>query len=115
MDVVEKEETRTKLTPIAVNDDARTERRRSKSCGNVPLNRTMVVRVGANELANGRFLANMQGIKEDIHGEAKSPARENQQASGGKPRTPCFQRLYNQRHRSVISKKFYVSTFSFNT
>lgn len=94
------------LPPIVSNDDARGERRRSKSCSHVPLNRTQIVRVGEDEtlIVERRSRgAHMSGIREDETAE-KSPRSggDNQVgSSGGKPRTPCYERLYKHRVRSV--------------
>lgn len=102
--------------PVVASEEQRAERRRSKSCSHVPLlNRTQVVRVGGggNE-ASRRSRGNMDDIKEDqvvgVENDEKSPRSQNQQASGGKPRTPCFERLYKQRHRSVIYICFLLFT-----
>lgn len=109
--IVEDMQEETKLPPIPSvgKEDARTERRRSKSCSHVALNRTQILRGagGCNETGAGRrSRGNMGDIKEVVDGE-KSPRSQNQQASGGKPRTPCFERLYKQRHRSVIFNRFF--------
>jgi hypothetical protein len=85
------------------------ERRRSKSC-NVPLNRTLVVNakpsdttIGANA-NNRRSRRTMLEIKEEDRNtpNKKQDASKKRLQDGSKPRTPCFERLYNNnRHRSV--------------